>query len=105
MTRGGKSEDYCYKIVLANRAHIYEISAASRQVSSVFVMKEFLRKKFQAIDMYPFNHAVEGLVVRTLLLVNQPLINVFLFNTPNNKGTHRCGALLMKVRLGVKVHS
>ena len=91
MTWGGKSEDCCYKIVLADRAHIYEISASSSRVSSVFVMKEFLRKKFQAIDMYLLNHAVEGLVVGTLFLVNKPLIDVFLFNTPNSKGTHRCG--------------
>ena len=105
MTRGGKSEDCYYKTVLAVRAHIYEISAASSQVSSVFLTKEFLRKKFQAIDVYRLNHAVESLVVGTLFLVNQPLIDVFLFNTPNNKGTHCCGALLMKVRVGVKVDS
>lgn len=35
--------------------------------------------------MYLLNHAVEGLVVGTLFSVNQPLIDVFLFNTQTAK--------------------
>lgn len=56
--------------------------------------------------MYSLNRIVESLAVGTLLLVNQHLIYVFLFNTSNNEVMHRCvEPFLMKVRLGVGAHS
>lgn len=72
----------------------------------MFLTKELLRKKFQAIGMYSLNRIVESLAVGTLLLVNQPLIYVFLFNSSNNEVMHHCvEPFLMKVRLGVGADS
>lgn len=70
--RGKNLKTCCYKIVLKTGHTFTRDFSIQARVSSVFVMKEFLRKKFQAIDGYLLNHAVEGLVVGTLFLVNQP---------------------------------
>lgn len=70
------------------------------QVSSEFLVREFWRKKFLAIGMYSLNHIVRNHSVGSTLLVNQYLIDVFLFNTPNNEAKPSYVRPLMKVKLG-----